>query len=131
MSDRRDNVEDDRPLRLVPALVAVHDRYGDPFWLLGIELWTNLIVLRYAGIERELHMEHHPGKWFRLRDDTGTTYRPGGGSSSGGQVGDPLSHQRRFSGNVDFRPGLTYGATRLTVEFSERIAAGPIDIDVA
>ena len=122
--------QDVRPLRLVPALVELRDRYDDPIWILGVELWTNMVVLRFAGVETEMTMMHSYADWFFLRDDCGTSYHPVGGGSAGGDVGSPLEHKRRFSGHLDFAPGLTAGATTLTVSFSARIDSEPIDIRI-
>jgi hypothetical protein len=48
----------------------------------------------------------------------------------GGPIGSALEHKERFSGHVDFTPGLTDGATTLTISFSARISSDPIDIRV-
>jgi hypothetical protein len=131
MADMLDDAGDDvRPVRLVPALVTLRDRYGDPFWILGIELWTTMLVVRYAGIETEMQMQNRPAEWFRLEDDLGGTYQPGGGSMSGGSVGSSLEHRRRFSGQLEFTPGLNAGAKTLTIALGDRIRSGPIDIAV-
>jgi hypothetical protein len=120
-----------RPLRLVPTLVELRDRYGDPIWILGIELWTNMVVVRFAGIETEMTMRDDISAWFHLRDDRGESYHPRGGGKGGGESGSALEHKQRFSGHLDFWPGLTDGATTLTVSFSARIPSEPIDIQVA
>ena len=30
--------------------VALRDRYRDPIWIFGVECWTNMVVVRFAGI---------------------------------------------------------------------------------
>lgn len=122
--------QDVRPLRIVPTLVDLRDRYGDPIWILGVELWTNMVVLRFAGIETEMTMHADISAWFQLRDDRGESYQPHGGGRSGSEIGSALEHKQFFSGHLDFWPGLTDGATTLTVSFSDRIRSDPIDIQV-
>jgi hypothetical protein len=128
--DQVDWPDDARPLRLIPALVEVRDRYGDPIWILGVEVWTNMVVLRFAGIESEMSMHRMPSDWFHLRDDTGVSYRPSGGGVGGGPIGSALEHKERFSGHLDLTPGLTDGATTLTISFSQRINSEPIEIQI-
>jgi hypothetical protein len=110
--------------------VELRDRYGDPIWILGIELWTTMVVVRFAGIETEMTMGGDISQWFYLRDDRGESYQPGGGGKGGSGIGSDLEHKQRFSGHVEFQPGLTDGATTLTVSFSARIPSEPIDIQV-
>jgi hypothetical protein len=128
--DGDDWPDDARPLKLIPALVELRDRYRDPIWILGIELWTNMLVLRFAGIETEMTMRNDPAEWFHLRDDQGVTYRPSGGGTGGGPIGSALEHKVRYSGHLDLVPGLTDGASTLTISFSGRIDSDPIDIRV-
>jgi hypothetical protein len=122
--------DDVRPLRLVPALVSLRDRYGDPFWILGVEIWTTVIVLRFAFIETEMTMHNSAAEWFRVDDDLGVTYGPRGGGMSGGEGAGSLEHRKRFSGQLAFAPGLTDGAKALTITFGNRIPSDPVEIDV-
>ena len=106
----------------MPALVSLRDRYGDPFWILGVEISTTVIVLRFAFIETEMTMHNSP--------DLGVTYGQRDGGMSGGEGAGSLEHRKRFSGQLAFAPGLTDGAKALTITFGNRIPSDPVEIDV-